>query len=417
MGMSKVTCPNCGKLLTVDPKSIYSKCPLCGAPIFDVPVDLPPLVVRYDIRSLDEFLKDGFEFLYFRAYDKLFELSTLMLKLHPDNFYSYLFNLIGKTEIDFIFLIKDINVKLTDEEIEEDMRSRYYFYARKKYSKSPQNIFSKISGHYPDLPGDKRGKWEKARTKYDEYHETIKKYFKVSDMIHSEYMTHFNRTAKNEDELNILKNIQIWLDQVSHAHLDLQRYNQEADEVVKQDYIATPYPGNKPKFTAYLTIYILALITLILGVTDIVISIVNGSTLAGVYGYLSVSIYNALLISAAVVWIVNGSLFQDRPLLGVGAIVGSVILTASGFITANVKVRISWFSIFATVMAIALIAISIIKGMQYLPRSSRKCTTIIGDLPKLIDNSFEVNFSFEWKKYEGRHIQKIKFKEDWLRGE
>ncbi len=417
MGMSKVTCPHCGKLLTIDPKSIYTKCPLCGGPLFETPVDLPPLVVRYDIMALEDFLKDGFQFLYFRAYDKLFELSTLMLRLHPDNFFSYLFNLIGKTEIDFIFLVKDININLNEKEIEEDMRSRYYFYARKKYSKSPQNVFSKIAGHYPDLPGDKRGKWEKARTKYDENYELIKKYSKVSDMIHVEYMEQFERTAKSEDEKNILKNIQIWLDQVSHANLDLHRYNQEADEVVKQDYIATPFPGNKPKFSAYLTIYILALLTLIIGVTDIIISITNGSTIAGAYGYISVTIYNALLIAAVVVWIVNGSLFEEKPLLGVTAIVVTAIITASGYITADVKARISWFSIFATVIGIVLIALSIIKGMQYLPRSSKKSTTIIGDLPKLIDNSFEVNFSFEWKKYEGRHIQKIKFNEDWLKGE
>ena len=417
MGMQKITCPNCGKILTVNPKSKYKKCPICGADLFEKPINLPPLVVRHDIYNLEDFLTDGFQFLYFKAYDKLFDLSLLMLKIHPDNFYSYLFNLIGKTEIDFIFLLKDLNMKLEPEEMDEDLRSRYYYYARKKYNKSPQKVFSRISSYYPDLPGDKRGKWEKARTKYDEYFETTKRYMKISDMIHIDYMENFNRTAKNEDEMNILKNIQIWLDQVSHAYLDLYRYDQKADEMVKQDFTATPFPGNKPKFSAYLMVYILSLLTLILGVSDIIVSIINGGAIGGLHGYLLTTIFNTLLISALILWFINGSMFENHPLLAVVLVILSILLVASGFLTVNVRARINFYSIFYIVLSLVMLLISIFKGIQYMPRPGLKTGTVIGDLQKLSNNSFEIKFDFDWKKYEGKHLAKIAFKEAWLRGD
>ena len=417
MPLVKLVCPKCSNVYAIDPERKVQRCPICGAPLFEgEEVDIPDLTAPSDIDSLEVALSHGFRLLYFRSYDHLFDFAKLMRGTYPDEYWTYMFELIGKTGIDFIFLIPKVDYQLSKEEIEEDMRSRVYHYARKKYSKSPQLTFNKIAGYYPDLPGNNRKKWKKARTKYEEKNEMVEHYSEVAAMIRSEYLYKLDELAKTEDQKHINHNLKVWLDQVAHAKIDLYRYNQSAETYVRDDYDKTPNPGNKPLFTGFLIFYSIALITFILSIIQIVLTIVNSDLASNrVLLYTAASIYTFLILLSGILLIAGLGYIRQHPVMSVIAITVLTLICGSGIATAGFNVRINWFAIFAALIALVALFFTSIKLVKYLPHKSA-VGTIIGDFPKLADNSFELSFVFAFKNYEGEDPEEILFSENWING-
>ena len=414
MALVKIICPKCQKVYTIDPSVTKQVCPICGAPLFEgSELDIPNLEEPKNISSLSDALNYGFKLLYFRSYDRLLKFSKIMLEKYPNNYWSVLFELIGKSNLDFIFLLPKIDYTLTDEEIKEDARSRYYHYARKKYQKSPQSTFNKIAGFYPDIPSNKRNKWNKARTKYEEKLEEVNRYVSLTNLIREEYLERLDSLAISDDQKHINHNIKVWMDQVSHAQIDLYRYNQSIDNYVKEDYEETPNPGNKPVFLGYLSLYIIAFLTFVLSAVQIILTIINKEWMSRPVLYIIASISTVLILSASTLFLINRQIFRRLPVIGVAIMVTLLAICGAGIATAGVNSIVSWFAIFSVVIALVALFYTSVKIVKNLPRKTEN-GTIIGDLAKLSDNSFEVTYVFAFKLYQGEELDEITFSEDWL---
>ena len=414
MALVKIICPKCQKVYTIDPSVTKQVCPICGAPLFEgSELDIPNLEEPKNISSLSDALNYGFKLLYFRSYDRLLKFSKIMLEKYPNNYWSVLFELIGKSNLDFIFLLPKIDYTLTDEEIKEDARSRYYHYARKKYQKSPQSTFNKIAGFYPDIPSNKRNKWNKARTKYEEKLEEVNRYVSLTNLIREEYLERLDSLAISDDQKHINHNIKVWMDQVSHAQIDLYRYNQSIDNYVKEDYEETPNPGNKPVFLGYLSLYIIAFLTFVLSAVQIILTIINKEWMSRPVLYIIASISTVLILSASTLFLINRQIFRRLPVIGVAIMVTLLAICGAGIATAGVNSIVSWFAIFSVVIALVALFYTSVKIVKNLPRKTEN-GTIIGDLAKLSDHSFEVTYVFAFKLYQGEELDEITFSEDWL---
>ena len=415
MALIKFVCPKCSSVYTIDPNSKTQRCPICGAPLFEgEEVDIPDLSTPSDINSLSDALRHGFKLLYFRSYDRLYDFSQLMKESYPNNYWTVLFELIGKVKLDLVFLLPKIDYTLDNDEIKDDVKSRYYHFARKKYAKSPQSTFNKIAGYYPDIPGNNRKRWNKARTKYEEKLEMVESYSEIASLIRTEYMDKLDSIAESEEQKNINFNIKVWLDQIAHAKLDLFRYNQTANEFVKNDYDRTPNPGNKPVFLGYLVFYLLAFLTLVLSVTQIVLSIINPNLANNTaLSFVSVSVYAVIIILSGVLLLINRNMFRNHPVVSVFAVAILALISASGIATAGFKTRVNWFAIFAAVTSLVSLFYTSVKLIAYFPRKTNGAT-IIGDYQKLSTNTFDVTFVFTFKTYEGEAPKEITFSENWI---
>ncbi|MBR0295028.1 MAG: hypothetical protein IJQ67_03895 [Bacilli bacterium] len=418
MALTKIVCPKCEQIYTATADSKYLICPLCGAPLFEgEEIDLPDLSVPGDIDSLQSALRHAFRLLYFRSYNRLLEFTKLMKELYPENYWSVLFELIGRTEIDFIFLIPKVDYALDDEEVKEDARARYYHYVRKKYSQTTQLAFNKIAGYYPDIPGNNKKKWNKARTKYEEKVELINSYSKVASIIREEYLEKLDQYASDEDQKNITYNIKIWLNQVAHAEVDLYRYNQSVENHVKDDYDRTPNPGNRPVFIGYVVFYLISLLTFVLSMTQIILSILNVDMMSNlVFLYFSASIFTVLLLVSSLVLFAKQGLFKKHPILAVTGLTILFLVCVSGIVTAGIKMRINWFAIFAGAIALLVLFYTSVKLVKYFPRKSTN-DTIIGNFQKLSNNTFVIDYSFEFQPYQGEEPREIIFTEKWINGQ
>ena len=114
MALVKICCPKCSGIYTIDPNSKTQRCPICGAPLFEGDeVDIPDLSTPSDINSLSDALRHGFRLLYFRSYDRLYDFSKLMKESYPENYWTIMFELIGRIKIDLIFLLPKIEYSLS----------------------------------------------------------------------------------------------------------------------------------------------------------------------------------------------------------------------------------------------------------------------------------------------------------------
>ena len=418
MALVKIVCPKCQKTYTIDPNISKQMCPFCGAPLFEGDeLDLPNLDTPDNINSLENALSYGFRLLYFRSYDRLFKLSQTMKELYPDNYWTVLFELIGKTGIDFIFLIPKIDYTLNDEEVKEDTRARFYHYARRKYQKSPQTTFNKIAGYYPDIPGKKRNQWNKAKTKYDEKLEKVEKYMVIASFIRADYLDRLDKLSLSDDQKRITHNIKVWLDQVTHAHIDLYRYNQSVDTYVKADYDKTPNPGNRPVFFGFLGLYLMALATLVLSVTQIVLTLINRSWVTTPILFAAAGLSTALIITSTLLFMINTNSFRRTPVISVIVSISLLAICGAGIATAWVKSPVSWFALFSAIIALVALFFCSVKLFKYLPNNPAKAGTVIGNYQKLANNSFEVTFVFAFKIYQGEELEETTFSQDWISGE
>ena len=416
MSLVKVICPKCGHTCGVDiDGKIFELCPICGHSVFTpVEGELPDLSMPSHFDNLEDFLRTGFRFLYFRCYDLLLELSQKMKIDYSDNYWTFIFQLIGDIKIDVIFALPELDYSLSEEEMKEDMEARYYHYARKKYHYIPQAQFSKISGHYADLPGITRGHWIKAKTKYEEKSEVIHKYCEIASKIKTEYLFELDSRVKTEDQRKITDNLKIWTQNVLKASSELYRYNQIAEQQVKTDFNKTPSPGNKFKFVVYLTLYILSMFVFVISMFDLIISIINGEGFSGTSAFLVAGGGTALYAIALVYYIVAGRLFKQRPILTSILVISSIFIMASGMITANSKAIVNWYFVVLITISIIVMVFAILKIIKYAPHNTSKHNTVIGDWNALVNKEIKFDFSFEWEENALDNLVEINYKEDWI---
>lgn len=416
MSLTKTKCPKCHKTCVVDYEGIYQTCPFCGTSLINPleECDKPVLEMPQHFNSLKEYLETGFHFLYFNAYDLLSQLANSMLNEYSNNFWTYAFLLISDIKMDIIFSLPNIHYQLTKEEIDEDLRARYYHYARLKYSNISQSQYGKISGFYPDLPGESRGKWKKAHTKYEEYLDVINQYCEISSKIRSNYLIELEVTATSDEQKTIVKNLKLWLDEVNHASIDLYRYNKEADTKVRNDYYETPSPGNKPKFLLYVSIYFLAFASFVLSMADIIISIINGEGFVGNNGYIAASIATFLYLFSLFYYLIRSHMFRRAPIISVASIVASCIISASGILTAGQKVFINWYFVILAIVSFSVMVISVYKAVKYVPKNIHRKNTVISNFALLCDNSFTFTFDFSWNEYIGLERSQLTYSKEWI---
>ncbi len=418
MSLLKTTCPKCGQSCVVDLDGIYQTCPVCGTSLVTpLEGELPPLVVPETLGSLEECLGLGFRFLYFRKYDLLGELADKMKPEYPDSYWTWMFLLISDVKIDVIFLLPKIEYELSEEEIHEDVTARFYHSARKKYSHIPQAQFNKIAGIYPDLPGETRGKWKKARTKYDEKLDEITSYCQIASKIRTIYLHELEIRAKTEDQIQINKNIKIWLDEVNHASIDLYAYDKAANEMVNEDNKNTPYPGNRPKFIIYITLYVMSLITFIFTMANIIISLVNGYSDTSYVAYIMAGIGTLLFVISLAYYLIGAKMFKRKPIISTIGVIAAVVVCASGMLSATADVAVNWYFIVLAAFSFICMLFATQRGIKYAPHKTNKNGTIIGDFNALANNAIEFDFHFDWNSYIGGERADIRYKEEWTKDE
>ena len=414
MPLIKISCPNCRQTYTINPDSVYQVCPICHSSLYkEDELDIPDLSMPEDLDDLSSYVRYGFKLLYFRSYDRLKNLSEIMMVKYPEYYWSMMFELIGRTNIDFVFLLPKVEYELTKEELDEDARSRYYHYARKKYAQSPQMTFNRIAGYYPDLPGDNRKKWRKAKTKYDERVDVINKYFEISNLIRSEYLSKLDQYAETDDERKINHNLKIWISQIVHARSELFLYNESINNQVKKDYENTPNPGNKPLFASFSTLYIISFLVFVWSLSEIILGFTLPDGLNPVFSYVAASISSILILISVVLLTIKGPILKRLPVVSVILIVAATFICGSGIATAGIRTKLNWFSVFSIVIALISMFYAGYKMIKYFPHGSRD-TTIIGNFPKLANNSFDVQVEYEFKKFEGDEPEEIIFSKDWF---
>lgn len=416
MVLIKFTCPKCSYVYTMNSAISEQVCPICGAPFFEEHIDdLPNLDVPNNLSSSEDTFEYAFKLLYFRSYERIKDFVPFLEEHYPSSYWTYMFSLIGETGIDFIFLLPKVEYELSEDEIKEDARTRFYHYARRKYSKAPQSTFNKIAGFYPDVPSNNRRKWNKARTKYEEKMEMVEGYYQISNLIRNKYLDKFEELAVTNDQKIINHNLKIWMNKVSHAQVDLKRYNQSIDSIVREDYERTPNPGNRPLFTGYMILYLLSFLTTVISVSHVVLSLINRSFISGTMSYVSAAIASALIIASTILLLSNLGWLRDRPVISVISLIAVVFICGSGITTAGLDVLINWYFIFSFVVSIALLFYISFKIVKYMPHNTQSVGTIIGDYEKLKNDSFEVNFVFVFKIYQGDDPEELVFSRGWLK--
>ena len=404
MGLIKVICQNCGQPLTLEESLNVEICPVCGASLKhkennEVTKEDSPL-------SYDNCVNNALNGLKNNDFSDLLKALPLMKEQYPDSFFVDMFLLIEETRVDLIYHLPEIPLNATKEEIDEDLRSRYYFYARKKYHKLPQKSFNKIAGIYPDVPGETRGKWKRAITSLNNKEEAIKLYNLYADVIRNKYLEKLEGEASSKLEEDILYNLKVWLDRLSHSSIDFYAYGDKANEMVKEDFNKTPNPGNRTKFYSYMTVYLVSLFALIFNVVELIIEANQGSLFHGPMAYIFASISSLIYIFALITVIVAANMFQRFPILAIALVLLIGVICSGGIVTADLSGAF-WFNITTIVIAVASIIVTTYKMVYYAPHKTNKNNTIIGNFNALADNSFEINFDYSWSDYQGNDYRLI----------
>ena len=414
MPLISLTCPKCSHVATVNADIIYPVCPLCGASFSLDDVELPDdLVVNESYDSLEQYLSSGFRFLYFKAYDLLEEWSKKAKDEFKNDFWYIVLDLIGKIKMDVIFLLPEPEFVLSKVQMEHDAKTRIYHYARKKYASIELNEFQKILNFYPDQASEQQRKWKKASSRYDELKQQNSEYLKKCAIIKNEYLDRLKESASNDDQRAIVDNIQVWMNKVHHAAIELDRYDQNITNFVLDDYEKTPAPGNKGKFSLYLILYILSFFVFVISIVDLAISIYRQSGLVGPLSYVVSSASSLLITGGIVYYLTSTNLFRKHPIIAIALIILDVIVCASGIFTSEIQTIVKWFTIFSMAVSVIFLFWFTARLFKYFPRKRKNVNTIIGNFEQLTTDNFLVNYSFEWFEYSGNAVIDVHYKEEW----
>ena len=404
MPLKKIVCPNCGQSLTIDESLKNDYCPVCGASLLKTSKkEIKPLSKQFDNELIDK----GLLAIKNKRFDELASIYDQIKDNESNEFYTLLFELVNKIKIDIVFNFQDMDFSLTNGEMNEDIKSRYYHYARKKYINAYQSTFDKIAGKYPDIPGQGRGKWERSRTAYHTKNETLSYYVGAISLIKNEYLERLTSLAKEEREETILYNINLFIDMVIHSNDDLNKYNKEISDKVYDDYKRSPNPGHAFKFVCYILLFTASFIGFGANLSEMIIVLTGGDFFKGIFGILMVSLSSFLYAFGIVVTLIKSKLLTRIPLLGASLIVGGLILVTMGIIS-DITYSSIWFNITTIIISFVVMLVSAFKMHKHLPENMKKNGTIIGDVEKLANESFVIDFKYHFTPYKGEKAKKVK---------
>lgn len=337
-----------------------------------------------------------------------FNLSNLakeMFESKTSDFYSSYFYIVSLLKFDFVNNDKLPRYILNKNEIEDDIKSRIYHAARNKYYSISDTSFENLSQYYPDVAGNKRNTWHKARTKYDDNKDQINCMFKTIKNECDPYIIKMKETAEGEEENLIINKLTFFINYISFAQFELNRYNTDANTFVKNDYDKTPNPGNKPKFIMFLTLIILSFFLF-----SISMSLILFISIKGYYIFnesLEIRIVATILTSFFLIvmslyFIIKSDLFSMRkPIIPTAISLLTFLLVLSGILTlfSNELFLEIWYSIVGAIISLISFVYCLVMMIKNKPSNTYNCGTYIGNYKALINNSFKVDFPFKWNKF------------------
>jgi hypothetical protein len=185
---------------------------------------------NFDINHLDNFtlvdlIQLGFILLNEKRSDDLKLLSEHLFLKYPKCFWSYCFKAMSETGLDLTKPIGNLSYQLNDDDIQDDLKSRIYHYARIKYSKCPKDKYEAISKFYPDIY---EGGVYKAKTNYENKLEVILDLKSKYDLISDKYVSEMELHSISEKEVAIVHNFKLWGKYLEFALSSLNKYNEKA---------------------------------------------------------------------------------------------------------------------------------------------------------------------------------------------
>ena len=390
-----ITCPYCKQSIEIDETLNVNKCSFCGA------------IIESKFFEEDESYHDMYSqavsFLEKKQFDLLLDLTNAMLKRWPFNFYSNLFYLCAKTQLDLTKPLPYITYKLSSEEMEEDLKARIYYFARIKYQKSSQTIYNAISSYYPDV-ADKNSDtgWSKTKTSFDCKLENINMYLTKLNLV-AQNISNLKTYAKKDSQISIIEKIYKWGDYLLKAKKELLRYDDYASTLVKNDFDNTPNPGHLPYASLYMGLFIFSLILLLVTLVEIVIgfSLGNFYNLFSQIGSIFISAY---MITMVIYFTIKLKLFSlgRHPIIGCTLYGFTIALSIVGITSCFIN-NTSMNNLIITYFFLTLIALiyssttAIIKWNKYRSRKNKKSSTYIGNLQALERNNFIIDFDFKFE--------------------
>lgn len=398
MNKKIVKCPNCGYEIEVEINKKYAYCIECGNKII-LDNALEDLLIK---ETLEDYISRCKNLLKEHNYNKLKETAITMLGKWQNSFWPYAFLSIAETEIDFINDIPFNKHVMSQDEINDDIKSRIYFAARRKYISSTQGVFDSLSKYYPDTPAtDGSNSWQKCPTSYERNVALISSFFTSITLIKSKYLQNMEKFAQNDEEFQVISNFKKWETNVINGKKELENYNKVALDFVNEDFKNTPKPGNKFLFSLYLTLFVVSLSLLVLSISGLVFGILfSFMSLFSKVFYVMASCFMAI---ATTHLIFSRKLFLPTRVISSIAIIVIVVVTivlgANGVFFAQMD---NTYGIYFYIMSIIFSTIvSFISGVTFIKNRIRKVSvnkTYIGDLSSLLKNNFDVQFDYEFKK-------------------
>lgn len=397
MNLVKIVCPNCKETTQLDNDREYGYCSFCGAKI-----ELNESnISKTSIKTLEEYKEEGLNLINSSNFTSLKELAITMVGKWPMNFWSYCFLAIADSEINLIGEMPYNAQRLTKEEVNDDIKSRIYFAARKKYVSSTLGVFNSLSKYYPDVPAsDGSDRWQKCPTGYERHQALLSKYMNAIELIRSKYLQKMKNFAQNDDEYQIISNFKKWESNVLEGKKDLDNYNKTAQNFVNEDYKNTPKPGNKILFSIFLSLFSFSTALFVVSVLGLIYGCLFGflSEFTKVFFVIS----SCFMVGMTTYFILSKKLFYSKKVISsvilVLLVVMVIALGANGVFFARAD---NGYVIFFYIMSILL---SLISGTTsfiiFVKNRIRKTTinkTYIGDLTSLAKNNFDVHFTYEFK--------------------
>ena len=297
-------------------------------------------------------------------------------------------------------------------EVEDDMKSRYYHYARKKYNRIPQVSYNKIAGIYADIPGESRGKWKRTNTSFINKFNTISSFKDICDDIELNYLSDLKSKANEQYDKDIVSNLETWIIDVRNAYDEYKKYDDAANKTVIDDYNLTPNPGNSIKFSSYMFIYVLSFLGLSLNLFEMIVVLINKNSIAGVFSYLLAALSTLIYVAVNLIFAINLKLFKRASILMVSISVLSVVLCASYFASLSLTNSVGsiWFNITTIGLSLFSLVFVTFKLVVYFPRNTNKNGTIIGNFSSLVSGDFDVKFEYSFTPKTNKNYIQIKKK-------
>lgn len=411
--MVKVVCPSCGSLVNIDPNEKIKKCSDCGAQLLSFKKQFLD-EGDYETLSRKELINEGFSLSKRKSFSRLFILSDYLKNKYGDNFWSLAFRIVGELEFDIITPQKNIDYKLTDAEINLDMKTRIYHEARQKYATSPSK-YNALKDYYPDDIVNKKSS-QKMRTAFEINQETIKHLAGNVNNV-SRNTKELNYLAHTEEERKFIENYNAYVEYIVFVNDSLNGYDKAAEAFVKEDSKKTPRPGDIALFLWHALISILSCFVLGISTFRFAIFIAGNSysmtTLDGICAIL-ISILMFLIAILTFMKMPKFSYNKHRLIMFM-VFVALMSTTSAGvstvFVSVN-SVRIGdWFFILGIAAGLIMFVYSIINATYFFPRNTNRRHTYIGNYKALLANEFDIGFSYQFPTYKGHKMTMIKKKD------